>query len=463
MKSTRILLSLIILVLINISGYSQKLVELYKDYLPKIVFTNDENMEQIEYNLEYYSSINPQLISNLIDYINLKFGEKINDNEKNGYNKLRQLTNLYIYRKNLWVKEVIKKIPNEVGSSELASGVKSQINDLENSEIFEKHYIKEDPISNKSYYFMCIFLNADFDKHYDASVVYEHIFNALEVQKVNHFKKEFSTELNLDSQKKYNLVDEAKQYAFLFSRSYLGFITTKTDFSIALFIAKMLEDDYQEKITFGIFGQYYITKYNFLMKESMEITDIHFPNFELNKSWEYELEPAYSFGLECSIPLREKYSFVSHINISVGMLYKFDEQKTDHLDSVYNIYINDVKKFTGNYNLHRVKSEQWGLTSHFTIPIYYFTKDFSIELGVFFAFTVSDISFDLDKSWTVLYSGDLDDFLNPKKTVNYSLTDFVVSPTLSVNYTLFDFLNLRASFLAPLSTSFTISTDLFSL
>ena len=100
--------SIALIIVLAINYYPQDLTNIYKDYIPDIIFQNKSHLQLVNTTLESYINIHPDLIYYYLKNIEIQYGTTISD--RYFHQNIFEIKKLYSYRYFDWIIKLRQKI-----------------------------------------------------------------------------------------------------------------------------------------------------------------------------------------------------------------------------------------------------------------------------------------------------------------------------------------------------------------
>ena len=406
--------------------FAQGIIKYYEKCLPQIFIENKEMQKYYFKNintlLEYYTTINPDILYFYITYLDLKFDKKINDPNDNWKILLDEVIKYYLSQKSEWANNQINLLKKENYSSvkekELISFYKEYINDKFST---SKISIPAPIDSNRMDFYTYIYLSKKSDLIYDSSINYAKLRQDIN----NHIVKNiYSIEEDRSS--------FAKQFPFLFKDSYLDKNFTGMNLYAFEFIEKEIKEKYINK------NQIYLklnTSYD-PYRIKGEYNDFY-PFIVFEDGFELTNNLRFSGSISVYIKLKRELESFSTINFSVGYS-QFKVLK----DNLSNYTFNGYKYaphlgVLESVNFNNIIDDSYSLDFGFSIPVYYYNTKLFLEIGINYNYLKSVYSYKITGEGSfITYNQDIQD-------LKFEFSNHLLSPEILIVYSFNDNFRLK--------------------
>ena len=408
---------------------------------------------QVGANIEYYASVDPDLVYYYIKYIEKRFGEKNTNPDSNYYNLLREKDYKYRTARNLWVQSEINAA-DEFSPNTLSSTVKRYLSELQQLNLNEYKAPEELPINESlSAYFTYMIVRGK-KSQYNEKFNYTSANKKEFEKKKQYFDEIYSEALGLDQSKRIEMIESALGFPYLFKDSYLDKYSQSSDLSLNEFIRKLLRVEYVRKnaVRAGVF--YF--KDDFKHSNSMSFTEDPFPFYHIESMDEIKIGTGIFIDLGFQLGLREYLSPFSYIEIDAGYGLANDFVAENNLDP-FIIQRDSYQPGTGTHTMVTYTLEERNETSHYELyghistPVFYFTRNFFVEAGINYFYTsVKRNCYDFSRQIDSIVSTNPDDFQEYRLNYKYEFRKGNFYPTIAFNYSILEFINVKAEYMVPL-------------
>ncbi len=265
---------------------------------------------------------------------------------------------------------------------------------------------------------------------------------------IDFFDSAYKDKTYLEPAIKQIIITKAFEYSYLFKDSYIRTIPQKTSFQLYELIYKLLKSNYKATNTLSLlFPVEIISKdrtENYIFTDPMNFTYRYYYKFTIQRS-------AYgNIGLK--IKLKDEINSGAFFRLSMGYSL-FQSSATTFSDTT--IFSGDRGiaglYFEGDYIISNPRDiKTFAFTSEFTIPVFYFTKNFFIEAG--FHYTYQKIQFDFDFTKPGILEQPFSDDPQPffdDKVVHVNKSYHLLRPVVSLNYSVIEQITLRMDYIFP--------------
>lgn len=435
---------------------AQELLEVYQEYIPKIILQDKDYHNEIERNLEIYGELDPHLVYTYITNMKLKFEQNIQDPDSNltmllaaNFSKAKRL-------KRQWASTSISKIRELYDYSVQVMKIESYYN----------KYIKDRSPAryggnkritdiNLQYYFKYLYLSGS-ELKYNPSADYKEYYVEKTDSLIYFFESVYKDDKEIDSEKTEYIIQKAFKVPYIFKGSYLPSVSQKTDFNLFELIHKLIRKDYVTYNKFFLELQFEFGTKNRNLQYSF--TDPM--NYYNSYFYDFDIKNTLYVNMGYQFKIKEELDPASYIRLSVGY-------------AVHQSYINTFKDttffsgqrevpglyFDGDYVFQNTRNEKtYSLTSQFAFPVLYFNRKFFIEAEFTYTYQNLQFEFDFIKPGTLdqPFSDDSQPFFEDQVIkINENFHDLHFG--LSLNYLIIEECSFRFEYLFPANIRLGIS------
>ena len=183
----------ILLIYISLAqvSHSQSNVQLFSDYLPEEYLKDEDKLEQVEINLNYYAEVNPDLIYYFLNYLDALVNKKISNRDSNYYNILQYEISLSSKYNNEWVDQKLDEVDSIQEPELILDELKSLLDDFRVKEQESPKYsVKLNVDENLQKFFSykslvkdtAVIYDPNIDYTYAVEVTIENIISSLQLE-----------------------------------------------------------------------------------------------------------------------------------------------------------------------------------------------------------------------------------------------------------------------------------------
>ncbi len=454
-----------IVILYNIA-FSQSLINLYKNYIPKDAIKNSVDRNTIESNIEAYSQINPDLIYYYLNYLDAFFNKRIHNLDSNYMNILNDRKNYYSFNKSLWADKQIDEINNKVTDTNDLEKIfrkwemKYEFQGFGTDEYNPPKKIKSLPIdSNMVEYFDYVYYSKNKESYNYSKNYKDYVAKAIKdtVKKLNELNQNFD-HLNSSDQKKF--INDIENYYSIVGDKNNNRYNIATNFDANVPVIKYYQynaADYQTHSNLYVSFYQYQTKFNFsltvprILENTFNYEEKILPTFTEPKTFSIPIQIEHShkqfFGLGYSWAVRKEKTPFSSIRFK--FLYtKLNSNIIDTLQGKefytfpYTI-VSGTEKYYYAYSSNGLNNlKELFLSFQISSPVYYLTSNLSVETGALIDYYKYSYSYSITKSDIHEKNGENIILSDKKIEQNYSENKLGVYPLLIFQYEFFKYFRI---------------------
>jgi hypothetical protein len=437
--------SLIVAILFTVSCPGQTLVDVFKDDLPLKYVKDESDLQNINFNLDYYSSLEPNLIFYYIKYLNNLLVLKIKQPDQNGLKELYKLRDIYLFRRNNWLEYQINKIESKgfirIKTNAMVEPFEDYIEDVDISG-------NRIPTSNDTVqYFTYKFFTKNSELQYNPSINYYNSNLKLLDSITLSINDNLAKLSKLTEYETLNILNQILTYWYLFTNDdqmRYNFSLSKEPFELSI---KVYQDEYLESSGGLASIEYFFIHSNYILFDGIfDFEDYVIPTFTEPLKYPFPAKiiqsPLFSFSLGYKFRLKEELGFLSNLQLKATYTYLKSEVEFEganeefyrfnyHIisgDSVesYIYYATDFDEATNNYISLQIIS-----------PVFFWYKSLFVELGLSLDYYFYKYSADVYRDDALVY--------RPTNSINVRTTekrgellvegsDFYFTPMFLINY-----------------------------
>jgi hypothetical protein len=449
----RVLLFSFLLILSSSISYSQNYLQLFSGYIPDAITKNDDFKKQVDVNIGNYASVNPDLVYYYIMYINKRFGEKIISADSNYYNLLREKDHEYRILRNEWVKNEMLGA-DEIEPGILSTAVKNNLSDIFwKDEVKYRDTLKILTVDVKLQAYFAYLIVTGIKAEYNSETDYSSgIIKGLK-EKSEYFENEFASSGDIDQAKRYELIEAALNFSYLFNNGYLDKYRQDTDIHLYRFLYGMMVDDFTQRNSLRA-GVLYLRD-NFKRESELIFKETPFPYFHLENKAVVKINSGLWGEVGIRLATREYKTPFSYLELDAGYVLITDIKIDDDIKSQV-IHWDSYQPSTGKhayitYTINKNNdTKHFAVYGHISTPVYFFLKNLYVDAGLYYLYTSVKVNYyDINRKIDSLISNDPADFQEYTKNYSDKYTRSSIFPSLGVNYTLFDLINVKVEYLIP--------------
>ncbi|HKB85720.1 MAG TPA: hypothetical protein VKD08_06100 [Ignavibacteriaceae bacterium] len=444
--------AILFILLSSIQIFSQNYLPLFSGYVPEPIMKDEDFKNQVNINIGHYASVNPDLVYYYIMYIDKRFGEKITNPDSNYYNLLRSEDYKFRKARNKWIQEEMKKAEG-INPGVLFSAVRSNLSALYQEEINKYTDSVSLPVDEGKLQYFTYMIASGKKSQYNDNFNYLSGSLKLMDKKSEEFRTIYSDASSMDQPERYQAIESALNFPYLFNGSYLQKYKQDSDLSLFEFLRKMHVDDYIQKnaVKAGIF--YF--KNNFKYENEILFKEKPFPYFHLENKDKGTITSGIIADIGFRLGLRNNKTPFSYVEIDAGYEILSDFSTDDDINS-FQIQRDSFQPSTGKHSIITYTLKENNKSSHYEIygriatPVYYFSNKIYIEAGLNYFYTAAERNYyDITRHIDTLVSNDPADFEEYTQNISTKISKGNFYPSVGFNYSLYEFLNFKVEYLVP--------------
>jgi hypothetical protein len=444
---------LIIFISLAQASHSQSNVQLFSDYLPEEYLKDEDKLEQVEINLNYYAEINPDLIYYFLNYLDALVNKKISDRDSNYYSILQYEISKSNKLNNTWVGKQLDKIQNLTESDLIIDELESLIDEFEVPETYAPEIKINLAIDNnlqKFYTYKC--LTGDKDLNYDENTNY---YNLVE-DVIRKIISEVSEAQNLNGSDAYDIRNDKYQELLryhIFSKGFSDGTNREIDFDLVQFLISLI--DYTE------FREYNGLTFNFSaqgLRSSFpdeKLTEPYFPYYNFSIQNSKNTLMFYDVSMGYRLKFTEFKKSLSHLDMNIGWSFGSQKEKnkieSQSIDKYYFIWEGEPGNFTFLFN-GTINSASWKINKFSSVsakvstPIYYYNQKLSIVLGLEYEYLFWETSATINREIIEQISVDDPGILGPEvEEIKHTANKQLFGGSFTINYSIINSLSVKAT------------------
>lgn len=449
----RVLIFSFLILLSSSISYSQNYLQLFSGYIPDTILKDNDFKNQVDINIGNYASVNPDLVYYYIMYLNKRFGEKITSADSNYFNLLREQDHEYRTLRNEWVKNEMRGA-DEIEPGILSTAIKNNLSDLFwNDQVKYRDTLKILTVDEKLQAYFAYLIVTGTKAEYNSETDYSSgITNALK-EKSEYFENEFAGSGDIDQAKRYELIEAALNFPYLFNNGYLDKYRQGTDIHLYRFLYGMMVDDFTQRNSLKVGLLYF--KNNFKEESDIIFKETPFPYFHLENKDVVKINSGSLGEVGIRLATRKYKTPFSYIELDAGYEFITDIKVDNDIKSEV-IHRDSYQPSTGKHAFITYTINKNNDTKHFEVygristPVYFLFKNLYMDAGIYYFYTSVEVNYyDITRKIDSLVSNDPADFQEYTKNVSKKFNRSSIFPSLGVNYTLFDLINVKVEYLIP--------------
>ena len=419
--------------------HAQKLIDLYKEYFPRVIFENENNIKAENSKLEIYAELNPDLIFYYLNRLNFKLDKDNIFADSTQAEKFTTVLKASQYLKNDWAEKNIRYI-SENYDAPLKQNLLSFFKKYLKSDIPENDFKKLDtlPHNNKLDYVRYIYFSKDKNTIYDEKVDYSQKMEEALERLIAYFEYNY-TKLKNTQATNNDLLFNAAKYSYLFKDSYLPNYSNTTQFRLVDLLTEFFKKELEEgnELLVGLSYDLFPMEMSVTGKVKGEFDEIYNYGFSLG------YKPIMiNFGYNYKVKrINQAFPSVNiHIGLSLFNLYLSPK----NLYSDYFIRGGNGYMINGTYRFDTLinKNTITGILQA-SLPLL-FVHNFRLEGGVYSGLVYASYTYQLAFYGSAHSSNGMEipSFYTEPKEYKSEKIDLYLYPVLILNYNFLNRYNL---------------------
>jgi len=436
-----IFLFLSIIICISQEINSQSYVDLFSDHIPDKYLEDEDKVEQMEINLNYYAMINPDLIYYYLNFINISANTKVFNRDSNYYSILNYEASISSRLNNEWINQETSKIENLSEPVLAKNELESLLDDFRVEELnTQKNTVELYVDKNLQKFYSLKSLLGEANLTFDANLDYHEFLND-KIQELNsQMKNDFENFLSLGETKRQIKLEYLLQH-HIFSPGFCGGNFNTDDLDFLKYINSFIDHSKFEENSGIIIGFSTETVLQDFPGETF--TEPYLPFSEITVPSTKSEIAFYNLTLGYRIKLKDFKSAFSHLDINASYSvssssFSSDTNKTD-LNKFYFIWEGEPGNFTLLF-FGIIESISWQLNNstefsfYINAPVFYLSHNLFFDIGFQYKY--------LSTEYNVTVQRDIEDqiaedpsILGPEdETVNFNSERNLFGGFIGVNY-----------------------------
>ena len=387
---------------------SQSFVDLFSDYIPIEYLKDEDKVEQMEINLNYYVMINPDLIYYYINYLNKSANNNVFNRDSNYFSILNYGASVSSSLNNEWVNQEISKVDNLSEPALAKNELESHLNDFYVEEMNTKKFTVELYVDkNLQKFFSLRSLLTESNLIYDEKLDYQKLVTEKIQELILMMKADyenFFAEREFIRQIKFDYLIQHH----VFSTGFCGGNFNTGDLDFSKYILSFIDHSKFEENSGVIIG--FTTETVLQDFPGETFTEPFLPFSEIivpNTTSEIAF---YNLTLGYRLKLKDIKSTFSHLDVNASYSFSNSSFSSDtnntSLDKFYFIWEGEPGNFTLLF-FGTIESVSWQLNNFSEFSLYINTPVFYLRHNLFF-----DIGFQykyLSTEYTVIVHREIED------------------------------------------------------
>ena len=443
-----IFISIIILITLAPTIFSQSNTQLFSDYLPEKYLIDEDKLEQLEETLDRFAKVNPDLIYYYLNYLNYITEQGIYDRDSNYYNILQYENSLSIHYNNEWIEREINRAQKLSESAYIVGELESYLEEFQIPQIKVSAYSIKLPVDkNLQKFFSYKYLTRDTSLVYNGDINYQDAVEVAIQNIVSQIQSDYKAN-GVNSYDKHESNYELLLKNHVFSKGFSNGSGYREDFYIADYLLLLI--DYSDfRVHPGIKVGVSLGNMIYNLSE-VEVTEVYLPyhQFHLgnteNESQFYNLTVGYRFKLKEYIT---EFCYLD-VNLGWSFLDQTDPGSSEEINQYYFFWEGEPGDFTLLFN-GTVESISWEvkryseLTVNINIPVFYLFRKLFFELGLEYHYGFAEYTIQVERDITEQIAPD-PSILGPEiERLEHQFNNHVFSGRLTINYSIINSLNIK--------------------
>jgi hypothetical protein len=430
----------------------QSFVTVFSDHIPNEYLKDEDKVEQMEINLNYYAMINPDLIYYYLNYLDISANNKVFNRDSNYFSILNYEASISSMLNNEWVEKELD-IAESVSEPELVSkNLESLLEDFEVQKFNAQKYSVDLYVDkNLQKFFSYKSLLAEQNLIYNEKLDYQKLFDDKIRELISQMKSDYESHLSEEGSIRQIKLEYLLQH-HIFSGGFSGVQIDSTEFNFSKYLLSFIDYSKFEENSGVIVGFYIETVLQDFPGETF--TEPYLPYSEITIPSTNSEITFYNLTLGYRLKLKEFKSAFSHLDMSISYSFKSSSLSTDtnsvDLDKFYFIWEGEP----GNFSLlfyGTIKSASWELSnfSEFSFsvstPVIYLSHNLFFDLGVQYKYLTTE--------YNVIVHRDIEDqtaedpsILGPEdERINFNSENNLFGGLITVNYSPLKYFTLICS------------------
>jgi hypothetical protein len=437
--------SLLIFLIFFSSCPGQTLQEVFKDDLPIKFIKEESDLKNINYNLEYYSSIHPDLIFYYIRYLRNLLELKIKEPNLNGLKQLYILRDFYLTKRNNWLEYQVSHIEGKdfirIKNSAMVKDFEDYIEDVDISNVITLVH------NDSTEYFNFKFFKKNSKLHFDQSIDYYksnlQILDSV-ARSINNNLTHLS---NLNDDNALNILDKILNYWYLFTHDnalQYNFSLIEEPYELTI---KVFKDEYYETSGAIASVEYFVIWNSYVPFDGIfYFEDYVLPTFIQPIKYTFPAKitqtPVFSISAGYKFKLKNEIGFLSNLKVKASYTYlesdiEFEGANEEFYRFNHHIITADSVASYIYYATDFYQSSNQYISIQFISPLFYWYKSFFIEIGLSFDYYFYKYSANVYREDALVYIP-----TNSKNVISIDKRsellveefNFYFTPILTINY-----------------------------
>lgn len=365
--------------------HAQSYVNLFSDYIPAEYLKNEDKIEQMEINLNYYSMINPDLIYYYLNYLTISVNTEVFNRDSNYYSILNYEASISGRLNNEWVQKEMD-FTDSLSEPDLAiKELKSLLDDFEVQKLnAQKNTVELYVDENLQKFFSLKSLTNEQNLIYDEKLDYHKLFNDKILELISEMKYDYKNFSSADDSNHKKKLEFLLQH-HIFSSGFSGVQIDSTEFNFLKYLLSFIDYSKFEENSGIILGFSTETILQTFPGETFDEPYLPYANITI-PSTTSEIT-FYNLTLGYRLKFKEFKSAFSHLDLNVAYSLTSssfsDISNLTVIDKFYFIWEGEPGNFTLLF-FGTIESVSWELSNFSEFSFYVNTPVFYLSHNLFF-------------------------------------------------------------------------------
>jgi hypothetical protein len=420
----------------------QSFVTVFSNHIPNEYLKDEDKVEQMEINLNYYAMINPDLIYYYLNYLDISANNKVFNRDSNYFSILNYEASISSKLNNEWVEKKIK-IAESLSEPTLAKNeLESLLDDFEVQEFNAREYsVKLFIDKNLQKFYSYKSLTTNQDLIYDEKLNYQKLFDDKIKELISQMKSDYENNLPSGNRSNRKIELDFLYQHHIFSNGFAGVQIDSTELNFIKYLLSFIDYSKFEENSGIIVGFYTETVLQDFPGETF--AEPYLPYSEITVPSTTSEIAFYNLSIGYRVKLKEFKSAFSHLDINASYSFSSSSISSDtnktNLDKFYFIWEGEPGNFTLLF-FGTIESVIWELNNFSEFSFYANTPVFYLSHNLFFDIGLQYKYFSTE--YTVTVHRDIEDqtaedpsILGPEdETVNFNSDSNLFGGFIGVNY-----------------------------
>ena len=440
--------TIVLFLLIPFTVSAGNMTDTYKQHIPSILLNDRKMIKQIEEDLQTFGELDPDIIYYYLSHLQLRYDSSITNPDSNLATFLKAKISKTQRLKKNWARISLYIMADKFDYTVRTREISAFYNKFKRVQIPLEYADNHKPVdTNLLFFYKYLFMTKE-ESAYDPSVDYQDLYINSISDLIEFFE---STYLNPPEHKYLNnqaLIQKAFDYSYVFKESYLRNFPKQSNIYLFELVHKLLENKYKTDNWINLFFPMEV-----ISQERMKIYKFNDPmNYTNRYYYKFNIQRSAYANLGFLFKMKGELNPGSHIRFSIGYSI-YQQASTTFSDTTFFSGSRHVPGlyFEGDYIFSDPRDiNTFAITSEFTFPVLYFSKDFFLEAGLHYKYQRTEFTFDFTKPGTLEqpFSNEPQPFFDDE-VVHMNRSYHIFRPSISLNYILLKQATLRMDYIFP--------------